>query len=121
MKRLLAVLAVLAVVAAGCGDDAGTTLDPGVNTGEAVYNVACIACHEAGGVGIEGLGKPLAGSDFITSRTDQELLEFVVTGRGTNDPENTSGVAMPPRGGRPNMTDAEILSVIAYLRTLQDG
>ena len=120
MKRPLAILAALALLAA-CGDDAGTTVDPTATAGADIYEVACIACHAEGGIGIEGLGKPLAGSEFIQSRTDQQLLEFVVIGRGTNDPENTSGVAMPPRGGRPNMSDAELLAVIAYLRTLQGG
>ena len=117
--RLLAVL-LAALVLAACGDDAGTTLDPTTTVGEEVYEVACIACHATGGEGIEGLGEPLANSDFVASRTDQQLLDFVVTGRGTADPENTSGVAMPPRGGRPNLTDAEIFAVISYLRTLQD-
>ena len=117
--RILAVL-LFALALVACGDDAGTTLDPTATVGEKVYEVACIACHATGGEGIEGLGKPLANSDFVVARTDQELLEFIVTGRGTADPENTSGVAMPPRGGRPNLSDNEILAVIAYLRTLQD-
>lgn len=78
-----------------------------------------MACHASGGEGIDGLGKPLADSEFITSRTDDDLLEFIVVGRGTNDPENTSGIAMPPRGGRPSLSDAEIRDIIAYLRSLQ--
>jgi len=118
MKRPLALLVALALLSA-CSDDAGTTIDPTAAAGEEVYEVACIACHAEGGIGIEGLGKPLASSEFIQSRTDEQLLEFIVTGRGTNDPENTSGVAMPPRGGRPTMSDAELLAVVAYLRTLQ--
>lgn len=116
MKRALFVVLSLS---AACGGDAGTTIDPTAAAGEDVYEVACIACHAEGGEGIEGLGKPLARSDFVQARTDQELFEFIVTGRGTNDPENTSGVAMPPRGGRPNLSDTEIHAVIAYLRTLQ--
>lgn len=118
VKRALFVVAVLSLAAA-CGDDAGTAIDPTAAAGEDVYQMACIACHAESGEGIEGLGKPLARSDFIQSRTDQELFEFIVTGRGTDDPENTSGIAMPPRGGRPNLSDAEIRAVIAYLRTLQ--
>jgi cytochrome c5 len=119
LARLIAAVISLALIAAACGDDAGTTLDPTATAGEDVYEAACIACHATGGEGIEGLGEPLVNSDFIASRTDRELLDFIVAGRGTNDPENTSGVAMPPRGGRPNLSDTEILAVIAYLRTLQ--
>jgi len=118
-RSLIAITALL-VFTVACGDDAGTTIDPTAAAGEDVYEVACIACHAEGGIGIEGLGKPLANSEFIQSRTDQDLLAFVVSGRMTNDPDNTSGVAMPPRGGRPNLSDGDLLAVIAYLRTLQD-
>ena len=105
----------------GCGDDAGTPTGPTAASGAEIYDAACLACHGERGAGVENLGNPLAPSDFVTSRTDQELLDFIITGRGTDDPENTSGVAMPPRGGRPNISDADLLAVIAYLRTLQDG
>lgn len=81
--------------------------------------MACIECHAVGGEGIEGMGEPLVDSDFIQSRTDQELFEVIVRGMGANDPENSSGVAMPPRAGLPDLSDAEIHAVIAYLRALQ--
>jgi cytochrome c5 len=53
-------------------------------------------------------------------RDDQELLEFVVMGRQPFDPESTTGVLMPPRGGNPGLTDDDLLTIIAYVRTL-DG
>jgi disulfide bond formation protein DsbB len=108
------------LLAAACGGDAPA--DPGTanaRRGESTYLVACIACHGSAGEGIAGLGKPLSHSDFIAGQTDAELLEFIVVGRPTTDPENTSGIAMPPRGGRPNLTDSEIRDIIAYLRSLQ--
>jgi mono/diheme cytochrome c family protein len=117
-SRRAALLLLLSIVVA-CGDDAGTTIDTGAATGEDVYVLACIECHAEDGAGMEGLGEPLAQSDFIRSRTDQELLDFIITGRSANDPASTSGVAMAPRAGRPNLSDTEILAVIAYLRTLQ--
>jgi disulfide bond formation protein DsbB len=119
-KWAVAVVGVL-LLAAACGD--GTPTDPGTadaRQGESAYLVACIACHGPAGEGIAGLGKPLADSDFIAGLTDEELLAFIVVGRPTTDPENTSGIAMPPRGGRPNLSDADIRDIVAYLMTLQD-
>lgn len=115
----LAVVGAL-LLAAACGGN--PPADPGTadaGRGESAYLVACIACHGPAGEGIAGLGKPLSHSDFIAGLTDEELLEFIAVGRSTTDPENTSGIAMPPRGGRPNLTDSEIRDIIAYLRALQ--
>lgn len=116
---VMGVLTMILVVA-GCGGspEPGT---PDAGRGEEVYETACIACHAAGGAGIAGLGKPLANSEFVAGLTDVELATFIIIGRGTQHPENTSGIAMPPRGGRPNLSDAAIADVVAYLRTLQDG
>lgn len=120
-RVVLRVLFTMALLIGACGDDGATTdpRPPDPRAGKTVYEVACIACHAPGGEGIQGLGKPLANSEFIWSRSDDELFAFIVAGRGTADPENTSGIAMPPRGGRPNLSAADIFHVIAYLRTLQ--
>ena len=117
----------LALVACGGGDTADETAgdaeavsagDP--VAGEELYNQVCIACHGPEGEGIEGLGKPFPESEFIRTHSDQELLEFIKQGRPVSDPENTTGVDMPPKGGNPALTDAEILDIIAYIRTLQE-
>jgi len=117
VTRLL--VAFLVLTLAACGDDAGTTIDPNSLDGEAVYQEACIACHGRDGEGIEGFGRPLAQSEYIASKTDEEIFDVIVEGRSANDPENTSGVAMAPRGGFPDLSDAEVRTVITYLRTLQ--
>jgi disulfide bond formation protein DsbB len=88
--------------------------------GEEQFNSICIACHGAGGVGVEGLGKPFTTSEFLLSVSDEELLEFIKTGRPTSDPLNTTGVDMPPKGGNPALTDEQILDIIAYVRTLHE-
>ena len=90
-----------------------------VSAGAGVYSGVCQACHGADGVGIEGLGKALAASSFVQGLSDDELVEMIAVGRETNDPENTTGVAMPAKGGNPSLTDDELYDVVAYLRTLQ--
>jgi disulfide bond formation protein DsbB len=88
--------------------------------GEELYNSNCIACHGEGGTGIEGLGKPFTTSEFVHGQSDEDLLAFIKQGRPISDPENTTGVDMPPKGGNPALTDEQILDIIAYLRTLEE-
>lgn len=126
----LIVMALLLVGLAACGgggdDDTSaadeetavvSTGDP--EAGQEQYNQICIACHGADGEGIEGLGKPFTTSDFLRDKNDDEMLEFIKTGRPSGDPLNTTGVDMPPKGGNPALTDDQILDIVAFIRTLQ--
>ncbi len=86
--------------------------------GEEIFNTTCLACHGQGGIGVQGLGKDMTTSEFIHGQSDADLLTFIKQGRDTSHPDNTTGVAMPPRGGNPALTDEQLLDVIAYIRTL---
>ena len=100
-------------------DGSTTTADAGVVAlGEGIFNSTCIACHGLGGVGVAGLGKPLVGSEFVSGLTDDELVQFIIAGRTEDDPLNTTGMAMPPRGGNASLTDDDLRAVVAYLRSL---
>ena len=87
--------------------------------GESLF-VGCSACHGPDGQGVPNLGKPLVGSEFVDSLTDNELVDFIKTGRPIWDPLNTTGVDMPPKGGNPTLTDEHILAIVTYLRSLGD-
>jgi disulfide bond formation protein DsbB len=123
-KTLIALIALLMLATVACGDGGGEstttaaafTADP--VRGLELYRGTCIVCHGEGGVGIEGLGKPWVGSTFINERTDAEMLAFLQVGRPADDPLNTTGIAMLPRGGNPNLSDEDLLDLIAYMRTL---
>ncbi len=97
---------------------AASTGDP--QAGKEQYDVLCVACHGPSGEGIEGLGKPFTTSEFLTEKSDQEMVEFIKVGRPSGDPLNTTGVDMPPKGGNPALTDDQIMDIIAYVRTLQE-
>ncbi|MEW6277668.1 MAG: cytochrome c [Candidatus Eremiobacterota bacterium] len=86
--------------------------------GKADYDGTCSACHGPDGKGVQGLGKPLVGSAML-KLSDQELLAFVNKGRDVSDPGNTTGIAMPPKGGNPALTDAQITDIIGYMRSLK--
>lgn len=100
------------------GGEASLGGDP--DAGKAQFDMVCIACHGPGGEGIEGLGKPFTTSEFLLSVSDQELLDFIKTGRPISHPDNTTGVDMPPKGGNPALTDEQLIDIIAYIRTLHD-
>ncbi|MCC6804724.1 MAG: c-type cytochrome [Anaerolineae bacterium] len=95
--------------------------DEAVKQGQALFSTTCFACHGFDARGIPGLGKNLVESTFVHDLSDADLLTFIIEGRAITDPLNTTGVAMPARGGNPSLTDDQILSIIAYMRSLQAG
>jgi disulfide bond formation protein DsbB len=80
--------------------------------------VACAACHGPEGKGMPNLGKDFTASTFVAEKTDAELVEFLKVGRPVDDPLNTTGVMMPPKGGNPALTDQDLLDIVAFVRTL---
>ena len=130
MKKVLVIVAVFALAVAACGgsDDDGAADDGGGDggagvaadaaMGEELFNETCVSCHGEAGVGIDGLGKPMPGSPFIAGLSDDELATFIKVGRSTSDPDNTTGVDMPAKGGNPSLSDEDIAHIVAYIRTL---
>jgi disulfide bond formation protein DsbB len=88
-----------------------------VAQGETLF-VQCAACHGPDARGITNLGKDLVESEFVAGHSDQELLDFIKIGRPIWDPENTTGIDMPPKGGNPALSDEDILAILAYVRSL---
>ncbi len=119
---LIVSLLMLALSARGGGEPDAPPPEP-KPSGDAAHGeelfVTCLACHGEGGVGIEGLGKDMTSSEFIQNQSEQELLDFIKIGRTTSDPENTTGVDMPPKGGNPALSDDDLLDIIAYIRSIQ--
>lgn len=83
--------------------------------GRDLFATTCVACHGPTGTGVTGLGKNLCESDFVAATSDADLVQFIITGRATANPP------MPPRAGRPELTDADIADLVIYLRGLQDA
>lgn len=89
--------------------------------GEAVYMGTCIACHGPDAKGVPNLGKSMHPNDseFIRTKSDAELVEFIKVGRTPDDPLNTTGVGMPAKGGNPAITEQQLYDVVAWMRTLE--
>lgn len=90
-----------------------------IASGTKLFNTTCIACHGKEGVGMKGSGKTLVQNEFVKGLDDDSLLAFIKKGRDPGDPKNTTGVAMPPKGGNPALSDDDLLDIISYLRTLR--
>ena len=123
-RLTLLVLAISIAVAACGGSTTTTTIDPAdlvpgeVAKGIDVYKGTCASCHGGDARGINGLGKDLVGNDFVAVQTEDSLALFIKQGREKNDPENMTGVAMPPSGGNPGLSAQDLLDVAAYLLSL---
>lgn len=83
--------------------------------GRELFSSVCLACHGADGRGVEGLGRNLVESDFVAGLEDERLVRFIEAGRPDALP-----VAMPPRGGRDDLSDEDLRHIVSYVRGLQD-
>jgi cytochrome c5 len=135
---VLVVALTLAIAACGGSDEPQTTNPPASQAaadnnvtalsatagdpehGETLYMSSCVACHGPDGSGVVGLGKSLHPNDseLVRESSDEELAEFIKVGRQPDHPLNTTGIAMPPKGGNPALSDEGIYDIIAWMRTL---
>lgn len=88
--------------------------------GKEKFTATCSACHGPAGEGVTGLGKDMTASEFIAGKTDDELIAFIKVGRDPSDPLNTTGVAMPPKGGNPALSDEDLEDIVAFIRTIHE-
>ena len=68
------------------------------------YRGACMSCHASGAAGAPKTGDKAAWKARIAAGMDT-MVKNAINGKG----------AMPPKGGRPNLTDAQIKAVVAYM------
>jgi len=77
-----------------------------IDRGAALYQANCAVCH-ADGAGVPGID--LKAGIFRQSKTDEDLLAVIKNG--------VPGTAMP---AHPNFPSYDILSLVAYIRTMRD-
>lgn len=77
-------------------------------SGPQVYNVACVACHGPGIGGAPKLGDPEAWSLRIAQGTD------TLKRRAIEGYQGEQGY-MPPKGGRVDLADDEILAAVDFM------
>lgn len=79
-------------------------------SGQEVYSGTCIVCHGADGKGaLPGVPKL---SDRLSQSSDDVLLHRIMNGYQSQG----STMAMPPRGGNINLSDADVKRVLSHIR-----
>ena len=114
----------IALGAAGCGSDSAavtTTAVAGTPLahGQQLAGQSCSSCHGQDFEGVKSLGPALTDNDFIQDHTDDEIIDFIKEGRSKDDPDSETGIAMPPYGGNPRLTDDDLADIVLFLRTLK--
>jgi mono/diheme cytochrome c family protein len=82
------------------------------DTGAAIYQQTCVACHGQNGKGAIPGAPDFTRPDGVLTQPRDVLLKHST--EGFQRPG--SAMAMPPRGGNPALTDAQIERVLDYLR-----
>lgn len=98
------------MVAAGA-TQVSAVISKGV-TGKETFEKTCIACHGADGKGAFPGTPDFTSSDGALSKTDDVLIDHI--SNGFQSPG--SPMAMPPKGGNPNLNNADIRAVLEYIR-----
>lgn len=123
-KKILTiiVLTILAAVfLAACGGSAEPTYAPeDVAQGGEFFASTCSACHGPDAKGLPNLGKDLTTSEYVGDSDDATLLTLLKEGRPSGHELNTTGVDMPPKGGNPSLSDEDLTTIVAYIRSIQE-
>lgn len=93
-----------AVVALAAGATNAFAAQPGTVDGAAVYAAVCVRCHGTGEYGSPKLSDRAAWQPRFHAGVDH-LLDQAKDGLG----------AMPPRGGKDDLSDAELRAAIVYM------
>ena len=96
------------------------------SSGQTVYEMACLPCHQPEGKGLPGVYPPLVGSDWV--RGDARRLVKILL-HGLTGPVTVAGqayggvdaVAMPSMGGLSNEQIADVLSFVRQHYGSQSG
>jgi cytochrome c5 len=86
----------------------GAEAAPALLTGPQVYNAACMACH-GGGIA----GAPKTGDAAVWAPRIAQGMDTLNT-NALNGLQGSAGF-MPPKGGRADLSDEEIIAAVQYL------
>ena len=81
-------------------------------SGKDIYSQTCVACHGASGTGAIPGTPNFTKADGALSKSDDELTRNITVGFQSPG----SPMAMPAKGGNPDLNAADVRAVLGYLR-----
>ena len=81
---------------------------PPTRNGQQIYQTTCVACHDAGIAGAPKLGDKSQWAKHIAKGVDALYASAV------NGVQGSAG-AMPPKGGNPALSNAEVRAAVDYM------
>jgi len=81
-------------------------------TAKETYDNTCIACHASDGKGAFPGTPDFTSSDGALSKSDDVLIDHITNGFQSPG----SPMAMPPKGGNPNLSETDVINVLGYIR-----
>lgn len=84
--------------------------------GAMLFNENCAVCHGQNGIGVPTLTPSLQSSVRVRELNEDQIAELIRLGVTQEDPQNQTGNAMPPGGGA-DLSDKEMESVVAFLKS----
>ena len=87
------------------------------DAGREVYNAVCVACHAENGQGLVTGVPDFTARGGRLAQSDEVLLQHIVNGYQSPG----SPMAMPPRGGDPDLTDQDLRNSLSFIRRQFEG
>lgn len=97
------------------GDLRSPQAPTGPPTGDAIYEVRCVACHQANGQGLTGVFPPLANSSWVTGDPETPIRILLLGIQGEIEVQgNVYNNVMPAFA---TLSDEEIALVLSHIRS----
>jgi len=87
-------------------DIANAAYDPAA--GKAIYNVSCSSCHKNSIMGAPKIGDKAAWAPRIAQGVGMLVSKSIKGFKGSKG-------MMPPKGGNPKLTDAQVGNAVSYI------
>ncbi len=112
----------LASVSTAAKSAAAGTLSPAeqIAAGKSLFTGTCSVCHQENGAGLPGVFPPLAKSDYLAGRSNEEIIRVVLN--GLTGPIKVNGQdynsVMPAMS---QLTDDEVANILTYTQNSWDN
>lgn len=120
MRWLFPAGVLIGLVVGGCGQQPPTPGQPravSIDSGQRLFTQVCAQCHGMGARGLPFLGADLKTSAFFNQSPEDEVIAMI----GQGKPAAADRPAMPPNGGRLDLTPDDLRDIVAFIKSLPGG